>query len=200
MLKRPGALIVEVGDGDLAGYRGQLLYDLVKSSVIRLAYAMAWDLVRTSVTALALSPGFLRSEHVLEAKGVSEANWRDAVATDPSFEQSETPFFIGRAIAALAADANLRAKSGRSLSVGELAEEYGFTDVDGRTPNFSRAWEADLETAMAAGGPPDATERFMGPARYAMIHNTPAKRDLALRLMERHRMGGLPEGLRPTQA
>jgi hypothetical protein len=82
--------------------------------------------------------------------------------------------------------------------VGDLAEEYGFTDVDGRTPHFSRAWERNLEAAMDAGGDVTPYERRMGPARYAMIHATPAKRDLAQRLIERHRMHSLPDGLKPV--
>ena len=102
MVEANRGLIVEVTDGEAAGYRSQLLYDFCKASANRLAYAMAWDLARTGVTALALSPGFLRSEAMLERFGVTEATWRDATRDDPDFAFSETPHFVGRAVAALA--------------------------------------------------------------------------------------------------
>jgi hypothetical protein len=106
-------------------------------SVIRLAFAMAWELRRhPAMTALALTPGFLRSEAMLDGFGVTEANWRDATAKDPHFIESETPFYVGRAVAALAADPNVAAKAGRVFSSWDLAREYGFTDVDGRTPHW----------------------------------------------------------------
>ena len=104
MIERNGGLIVEVTDGDTFGYRGNLFYDLAKNAVIRLAYAMAGDLHAHRVTALAVTPGFLRSEHVLDHFGVTEANWRDAIEKDPYFAESETPCYVGRAVAALAAD------------------------------------------------------------------------------------------------
>ncbi|WP_437786015.1 SDR family oxidoreductase [Sorangium sp. So ce1097] len=137
LLERDRGLIVEVTDGDSFGYRGNLFYDLAKMSVIRLAFAMAWELRRhPGITALAITPGFLRSEAMLEGFGVTEENWRDATAKDPHFIASETPFYVGRAIAALAADPDVAAKSGRVFSSWDLAREYGFTDVDGRTPHW----------------------------------------------------------------
>ncbi|HZZ35808.1 MAG TPA: hypothetical protein VFE03_08790, partial [Caulobacteraceae bacterium] len=175
-----------------------LLYDLVKASVIRLAYAMAWDLAETKVAAVALSPGFLRSEHVLEVKGVSEANWRDAVAADPSFEQSETPFFVGRAVAALAADPDVRRKSGLALFVSDLADEYGFTDVDGRVPRFWPAIEAWLDRELAKDQPLSGQARWIASARYAQTHRSPERRVRAERLAAGLGFADLPAGLAPS--
>ncbi len=127
-----GGLIVEVTDGDFLGYRGNLLYDLAKLSTIRLAYSMAKDLRGRGITALAITPGFLRSEAMLDHFGVTEANWSDAVAQDRHFAQSETPTYIGRAVAALAADPNVAEKAGKVWSTGKLAREYRFTDSDGQ--------------------------------------------------------------------
>src|SRR5437764_13060652 len=103
---------------------------------MRLAFAMAKDLQRTRVTALAVTPGFLRSEAMLDRFGVTEERWRDAILIDPHFAESETPAYVGRAVAALAADPLVRAKSGRTLSSWTLAREYGFRDVDGRQPDW----------------------------------------------------------------
>jgi NAD(P)-dependent dehydrogenase (short-subunit alcohol dehydrogenase family) len=198
MLERPGALIVEVTDGEFDGYRGHIVYDLVKASVIRLAYAMAWDLAETGVTALALTPGFLRSEHVLDSFGVAEANWRDALAQDPFFEESETPYFIGRAIAALAADRDLRAKSGGVYHVADLADEYGFTDVDGRVPRFWGGIETWLAQESAKGAALGRQERSLAQARYVQIHRMPSYRDRARALAARLELNGLPQPLRPS--
>jgi NAD(P)-dependent dehydrogenase (short-subunit alcohol dehydrogenase family) len=137
MLEGGPGLIVEITDGTAQRYRGHLFYDLVKVSVIRLAFAMSAELKDTHTTAVALTPGFLRSEAMLDHFGVSEETWRDAIAKDPYFEESETPFFVGRAVAALAADPAVGEKSGQALAVWNLAPEYGFTDVDGRQPNLS---------------------------------------------------------------
>ena len=134
--KSSGGLIVEVTDGDSFQYRGNLFYDLVKTSVIRMAFAMARELRRKNVTALALTPGFLRSEVMLDQFGVAEANWREAAKKDPNFEESETPLFSGRAVAALAADPNVASKSGRVFSSWGLSDEYGFCDADGRKPHW----------------------------------------------------------------
>ena len=100
MIERNQGLVVEVTDGHEDGYRGQIIYDLVKVSNIRLGYAMAWDLAKTGITALTVTPGFLRSEAVLDHFGVREENWRDAIAKDPFFAESETPMYVGRGIAA----------------------------------------------------------------------------------------------------
>ncbi|WP_026735363.1 SDR family oxidoreductase [Fischerella sp. PCC 9605] len=138
MIERRQGLIVEITDGDNDRYRGNLFYDLAKLSVIRLAYAMAEELRSHNVTALAVTPGFLRSEAMLEHFGVTESNWQDGAKRDPHFIASETPFYIGRAIAALSADSNIMQKSGRVFSSWDLAQEYGFTDIDGRQPNWGK--------------------------------------------------------------
>ncbi len=141
LLETGGGLIVEVTDGNSFGYRGNLFYDLVKSSVIRLAFGMAYELRRRNVTAVAITPGFLRSEAMLEHFGVSEANWEDGAKNDPNFAASESPLFVGRAIAALAGDAGVFKKSGRVLASWDLAEEYGLNDADGRRPHWGKHFE-----------------------------------------------------------
>src|SRR5688572_28057342 len=113
-------------------------YDLVKTTVIRMAFALSQELKERGVTALAVTPGFLRSEWMLENFGVTEANWRDAVPGVPSFAASETPLFVGRCVAALAADSNVRVKNGRVFASWDLADEYGVTDADGTQPHFVR--------------------------------------------------------------
>lgn len=138
MVARRQGLIVEITDGDGVDYRGNLFYDLAKASAIRLALAMAEELRPHQVTALAVTPGFLRSEAMLEHFGVTEANWQEGAAKDPHFIASETPFYVGRAVAALAADPEVGRKTGRALSSWDLAEEYGFTDIDGRRPHWGR--------------------------------------------------------------
>jgi len=138
MLERGAGLIVEITDGLGEHYRGTLFYDLAKLSVIRLAVAMAEELRPQGVTALALTPGFLRSEAMLEHFGVTEQNWRQAVAKDEHFIASETPFFVGRAVAALAADANVASKAGRAFSSWDLSDEYGFSDINGERPHWGR--------------------------------------------------------------
>ncbi|PYI56949.1 SDR family oxidoreductase [Paenibacillus flagellatus] len=137
MVARGRGLVIEVTDGTDYRYRGNLYYSLAKVSTIHLAEAMASDLRPYGVTALALTPGFLRSEAVLDHFGVAESNWRDAVAKDVHFAQSETPYYIGKAVVALASDPNVAAKSGRAFMSGDLAREYGFTDVDGSQPNWN---------------------------------------------------------------
>ena len=133
----PG-LIVEIGDGDSYTYRGHLFYDLVKTTVIRLAFGMARELRRKNVAAVALTPGFLRSEAMLEHFGVTENNWQEAIQKEADYASSETPLFAGRAIAALAGDADLMKKSGRVFSSWNLSDEYGFRDADGRRPHWGR--------------------------------------------------------------
>jgi NAD(P)-dependent dehydrogenase (short-subunit alcohol dehydrogenase family) len=141
MIGQKSSLIVEVTDGDGFWYRGNLFYDLVKISVIRLAFSMAEELRKHRVTALAVTPGFLRSEAMLEHFGVSEANWQDAAKEDPDFIASETPYFTGRAVAALASDKDVATKSGRVFSSWGLAREYGFTDIDGQQPDWGAYFE-----------------------------------------------------------
>jgi NAD(P)-dependent dehydrogenase (short-subunit alcohol dehydrogenase family) len=198
MVRQGAGLIVEVTDGHRDGYRGQLLYDLVKSTVNRMAYAMAWDLHGTGVTALALSPGFLRSEAVLGHFGVTEANWRDGVARDPFFAESETPFFVGRAVAALAADPDVHRKAGQALFAADLAEEYGFTDVDGRRPAFYPMFDRVTTELAARAGKLDANERFLLAARYLQIHREPAEADKARRLAAKLGFEDLGPGLGVT--
>lgn len=134
-------LIVEITDGDGFGYRGNYLYDLAKSSVIRMAYAQGYELRRKGVAALALTPGFLRSEAMLERMGTKEADWQAGAAKDPHFLASESPYFVGRAVAALAADPHVMAKTGRVFSSWGLSDEYGFADLDGSRPHWGRHWE-----------------------------------------------------------
>jgi NAD(P)-dependent dehydrogenase (short-subunit alcohol dehydrogenase family) len=136
MVRRKSGLILEITDGVGAGYRGSLFYDLVKTSVIRLALGQAVELRQHKVAALALTPGFLRSEEMLDHFGVSEETWRDAIQKDPHFAASETPSYIGRAAAALAADPHVLDRTGGAVSTWQLAKEYGFTDRDGSRPDW----------------------------------------------------------------
>ncbi|MFJ8039134.1 SDR family oxidoreductase [Kitasatospora sp. NPDC096147] len=154
MVARRSGLVVEVTDGNTARYRGSFFYDLAKSSVIRLAVAQAAELRPYGVAAVAITPGFLRSEAMLDLFGVAERNWRDAVAQDPDFAHSETPAYLGRAVAALAADPDVMAKSGRALATWGLYREYGFTDTDGSRPDFAAHWAAELEEEHGPLGEP----------------------------------------------
>ena len=199
MVEANRGLIVEVIDGHFTGYRGHILYDLIKASLARLAYGMAMELARTGVTALALSPGFLRSEAVLEHFGVTEPNWRDAIAKDPYFAESETPALVGRAVGALAADPHVGRKAGLALFAADLAREYGFTDVDGRTPDFPRMFDAETRKLASKGSPNDQS-RFLLWARYCQIHQDPARRELAFELSRALGLEGLGPGLAPAQA
>ena len=157
LIERVGGLLVEVTDGTAAynadHYRINPFYDLAKVSVTRMAWAHAQDLARHGATAVSLTPGWLRSEMMLDAFGVSEGNWRDATTRVPHFVISETPRFVGRAVAALAADPDRARWNGQSLSSGQLAQVYGFTDVDGSRPD---AWRYVAEV-QDAGRPADAT-------------------------------------------
>ncbi|UVI29512.1 SDR family oxidoreductase [Paenibacillus spongiae] len=138
MVARKHGLVIEITDGSNYNYRGNLYYSLAKISTIHLAQGMAEELRPHHVAAVALSPGFLRSEAMLDHFGVTEANWRDAAQKDIHFLQSETPAYIGRAAAALAADPDILAKSGRALTTWGLSEEYPFTDADGRRPHWGK--------------------------------------------------------------
>jgi NAD(P)-dependent dehydrogenase (short-subunit alcohol dehydrogenase family) len=157
LIRNPGGLVVEMTDGTAeynnANYRLCLFYDLAKTAVIRMAWAQAQELRSHQCTAVALTPGWLRSEMMLDAYGVSEANWRDATAKQPHFVITETPRYVGRAVAALAADPEMARWSGQSLSSGQLAKVYGFTDLDGSQPD---AWRY-LREVQDAGKPADAT-------------------------------------------
>ena len=157
LIKNPGGLVVEMTDGTAdynnANYRLSLFYDLAKTSVIRMAWAQAQELRPHQCTAVALTPGWLRSEQMLDNYGVSEANWRDAITKQPHFVITETPRYVGRAVAHLAGDPEVERWSGQSLSSGQLAKVYGFTDLDGSQPD---AWRYVVEV-QDAGKPADAT-------------------------------------------
>ena len=157
MIKNPGGLVVEMTDGTAeyndANYRLSLFYDLAKTSVVRMAWAQAQELRPHRCTAVALTAGWMRSEQMLENYGVSEANWRDATAKQPHFVITETPRYVGRAVAHLAGDPEVARWNGQSLSSGQLAKVYGFTDLDGSQPD---AWRY-LREVQDAGKPADAT-------------------------------------------
>jgi NAD(P)-dependent dehydrogenase (short-subunit alcohol dehydrogenase family) len=158
LIREPGGLVVEMTDGtreyNAEHYRVSTFYDLAKTAVIRLAFAQGHELAPHGCTAVALTPGWLRSEMMLEHYGVTEANWRDGAATNPHFAAiSESPQFVGRAVAALAGDPEVHRRNGGSFSSGELAREYGFTDLDGSQPD---AWRYIVEV-QDAGRPADPT-------------------------------------------
>jgi NAD(P)-dependent dehydrogenase (short-subunit alcohol dehydrogenase family) len=136
MVARNAGLLVEVTDGVGDRYRGSLFYDLAKASAIRLATAMDAELRGHGITVVAVSPGFLRSEAMLDHFGVTADTWRDGIAKDRHFAQSETPHFVGRAVAALAADPDRVRWAGRVLGSWDLAREYGFEDIDGAHPDW----------------------------------------------------------------
>ena len=139
VIERPGGLLVEMTDGtaeyNATHYRLSPFYDLAKVAVTRMAWAHAKDLAPHSATAVSITPGWLRSEMMLDAFGVREENWRDATSKQPHFVISESPRFVGRAVAALAADPDRSRWNGQSLSSGGLAQVYGFTDLDGSQPD-----------------------------------------------------------------
>jgi NAD(P)-dependent dehydrogenase (short-subunit alcohol dehydrogenase family) len=158
LIREPGGLVVEMTDGtrdyNAEHYRVSTFYDLAKTAVIRLAFAQGKELAPHGCTAVALTPGWMRSEMMLENYGVTEENWRDGAAVNPHFAAiSESPRFVGRAVAALAADPDLHRRNGGSFSSGGLAREYGFTDLDGSQPD---CWRYMVEV-QDAGLPPDAT-------------------------------------------
>jgi NAD(P)-dependent dehydrogenase (short-subunit alcohol dehydrogenase family) len=156
MLERGQGLVIEITDGDTLDYRGNLFYDLAKTTVIRLAHDMALDVKgeivampgtnaravkANTITVVALTPGWLRSEEMLELFGVTEATWRDGIGSQHdaggSFAFSETPHYIGRAVVALAGDPNIHSKHGQALATWHLAKEYGFKDIDGSQPHWA---------------------------------------------------------------
>jgi NAD(P)-dependent dehydrogenase (short-subunit alcohol dehydrogenase family) len=147
---RRGGIVFEITDGDAYYYRGHFFYDLVKTTIIRMAFALSQELKERGVTALAVTPGFLRSEWMLDHFGVTEANWRDAAAKVKEFIASETPLFVGRCVAALAADPKITEKNGRVFASWDLAEEYGVNDADGTRPHFVR-WLKEHMPEVAAG-------------------------------------------------
>jgi NAD(P)-dependent dehydrogenase (short-subunit alcohol dehydrogenase family) len=154
LVRGPGGLVVEVTDGTAAynadHFRVNLFYDLAKTSVTRIAWGLAQELRSHEGTAIALTPGWMRSELMLEHHGVGESNWRDATERTPHFCISESPRYLGRAVAALAADPELSRWNGQSLSSGELAQVYGFTDLDGTRPD---CWRYMVEVVEREGAP-----------------------------------------------
>lgn len=159
LIRQPGGLLIEMTDGTTGynqdHYRLNVYYDLAKSSVNRMAWALAQELAPHGCTALALTPGWLRSEMMLAYYGVTEANWRDALTQVPDFGISETPHYVGRAVAHLAADGAVSRYNGASLSSGELAKVYGFTDLDGSQPD---AWGYIVE--VREGGKTASVEEY----------------------------------------
>jgi len=157
MIERPGGLLVEVTDGTAeyneTHYRLSPFYDLCKNAITRLAWAHGKDLEKVGGTSVSITPGWMRSEIMLETFGVTEANWRDATEREPHFVISETPRFIGRAVAALAADPDRARLNGQSLSSAGLARIYSFDDLDGSRPDCWRY----LKEVQEAGRPADAT-------------------------------------------
>ena len=157
LVRQPGGLVIEMGDGTTAynekNYRLSVFYDLAKSSVNRLAFAWSQELAPHGGTAVALTPGWLRSEMMLDVYGVTEENWRDATAKEPHFAISESPAYVGRAVAALAGDPGKARWNGKSVSSGALAQVYGFTDLDGSRPD---AWRYLVEV-QDPGKPADVT-------------------------------------------
>jgi NAD(P)-dependent dehydrogenase (short-subunit alcohol dehydrogenase family) len=156
LVRRQRGLVIEITDGDEQGtallpdgYRGDFFYDLVKKTVIQLAKTQAAELRRYGVAAVALCPGFLRSEAMLEHFGVAEATWRDAIAQDPNFAVSETPTYIGRAVVALASDPDIMRRTGDSLTTWDLAKQYGFTDIDGTQPDWGTHFRTHLLPQLA---------------------------------------------------
>jgi len=157
LIKSPGGLVVEMTDGtndyNAHHYRVSFFYDVAKGAVSRMAFALAHELDQYDATAVLLTPGWLRSEAMLDGFGVTEANWRDAIERIPHFAISESPSYVGRAVATLAADPDVRRWNGKSTSSGELAQVYGFTDLDGSRPD---AWRYIVEV-QDPGKPADTT-------------------------------------------
>ncbi|QFZ24915.1 SDR family NAD(P)-dependent oxidoreductase [Saccharothrix syringae] len=155
LIREPGGLLVEVTDGDSdEHYAESLAYDSVKVAIRRFGTVMARELEPHGATSVAVTPGFLRSEQMLEHFGVTEATWRDAIAKEPHYAMSETPHYLGRGIAALAADPDRHRFSGRALASWTLMREYGFTDLDGSRPDWGR-W---YEEVFKAGVDPTAAD------------------------------------------
>jgi NAD(P)-dependent dehydrogenase (short-subunit alcohol dehydrogenase family) len=155
LIRNRGGLVVEVTDGTAAynagHYRVNAFYDIAKNAVIRLAWGQAQELAEHGCTAVALTPGWMRSEQMLEHYSVGEANWRDGTERAPHFCISESPRYVGRAVVALAADPEVSRWNGQSLSSGGLAQEYGFTDTDGTQPDCWRYMTEVIDAGKPAG-------------------------------------------------
>jgi NAD(P)-dependent dehydrogenase (short-subunit alcohol dehydrogenase family) len=157
LIDRPGGLLVEVTDGtwhyDAAHYRISAFYDLAKVAVNRLAFSLGHELAPRHGTAVAITPGWLRSEMMLDNYGVREDDWRTAAAP-PGFAVSESPRYVGRAVAALAGDLGRERWNQQSVTSAQLAAEYGFTDVDGSRPDVWR-YEQAVESGAGNVNPED---------------------------------------------
>lgn len=155
LVREPGGLVVEMTDGtaeyNADHYRLTMFYDLAKTAVTRMAWGLAQELGPHGATAVALTPGWMRSEAMLEHHSVSESNWRDATEGSPHFCISESPRYVGRAVAALAGDPERARWNGQSLSSGQLAQVYGFTDLDGTQPD---CWRYMVEVVEREGATP----------------------------------------------
>jgi NAD(P)-dependent dehydrogenase (short-subunit alcohol dehydrogenase family) len=138
MISSGGGVIFEITDGNTDEYRGSFFYDLVKTTIMRMAKTMAIELKPHNIAAIAITPGFLRSEAILEHFGVTEENWRNAISKYEPFALSESPYYLARALKVMGADHKVMDKSGQTFAVGDIAEEYGFTDVDGTQPHWQR--------------------------------------------------------------
>ncbi|TGB01105.1 SDR family oxidoreductase [Halobacillus salinus] len=145
MKKNKRGLIIEITDGTDYNYRGNFYYSLAKVSNIHMAKAMAEDLKEHSITSIALTPGFLRSEAMLEYFGVTEENWKEGVQVDQHFIASETPFYIGEAVKHLAMDQDVHRFNGRTLSTWELSEVYDYKDADGAQPHWGNYFKEHVE-------------------------------------------------------
>jgi NAD(P)-dependent dehydrogenase (short-subunit alcohol dehydrogenase family) len=192
MVRQKSGLIVEITDGMHLDYRGNLYYDLAKISAIRLAYAMAAELRKQKVVALALTPGFLRSEAMLDGFGVTEANWRDAIAQNADFAESETPAYVGRAVVALATDPNLAVKAGKVCASWTLAREYGFRDLDGRQPDWGTHFAHMVTAILDRGGPSNGFEELLVWCRYEQIRGDQQHTEEAARLAAALGRSGVP--------
>ena len=184
MIEQNSGLIVEVTDGDTMGYRGNLFYDLAKNATIRLGYAMATDLHAHRITALTVTPGFLRSEAMLDGFGVTEENWREGIEQDPFFAESETPCYMGRGVAALAADPNVASKTGGLYASWSLAKEYGFADLDGRQPDWGSFFHARVREIIESEDTPDEATLYVVRSRLRLIELDPAAANECKRLRE----------------
>ena len=190
MIERDAGIIVEVTAGDTLDYRGNFFYDLAKSAVIRLAYAVAADPHAHKVTALAITPGFLRTEAVLESFGVTEENWRDAIREDTYFSESETSCLVGRAVAALAADPNVGVENGDLFSIWMLSKEHVLTDADGRRPDWGTFFPRKVQK-IVDGNEPTEMNIFIVHTRLYQAELDPAAIEEAGRL--RTWLAGTPE-------
>ena len=155
LIRRPGGLLVEVTDGtaeyNADSFRVNAFYDIAKTAAIRMAWGLSKELGEQGATAVSLTPGWMRSEQMLEHHGVTDENWREATERTPHFCISESPLFVGRAVAALAADGERARWNGQSLSSGQLAQAYGFTDTDGTRPDCWRYMAEVVDAGAPAG-------------------------------------------------